>query len=194
MDKEVKNTILQVGIVYGAFVLLVKPLTSMFGATTEEAAAIQSVDHTEERNNAFSEQFAPMRAHFNSSFQAGDTGGMDIAAYIKYFKDQWDDLDPVPAMDGTHGIIDAITGAEFIKDSFSFWKSHLTGNTYDVLPVFNAVRSKEQVASIASVLYYLYGIHLWQYLKEGNGLMWRGLSPTDLKYIVDRVNSLPDIL
>jgi len=191
MDKEVKNTVIQVGIVYGAYVLLIKPMLPTFGASPEEEAAINSVDMASATDNPFSFQYAPMVDYFNKVKASGQTGGMAMPEYIKYFKEQWDNTDPIPPMDGTHGIIDAITGAEAIKAGFAWYKIHITGNTSDVLSVFNVVQSKSQVASIAAVLWYLYNIDLWTYLKEGSALMWRGLSSSDLKYVVDKVNSLP---
>lgn len=189
MNKEVKNTLLQVGIIYGAYVLLIKPIIPTFGATAEEEAAINSIDLTPANENPFSFQYGPMVNWFNQVRAKGETGGMDLAAFIKYFKQEWDNLDTIPPMDGTHGVIDAITGAETIKDGMDTW--YFVPKDATVLGVFNVVQSKMQVASIAAVLWYLYGIDLWSYLKEGPALMFRGLSPSELKLVVDRVNVLP---
>lgn len=61
--------------------------------------------------------------------------------------------------------------------------------------VFNQVRSKADVANLATLMYFVYQIDLFTLLNSGNGFIpgvSRGLSTTHLATIINKVSSLPD--
>ncbi len=184
---ETEDIIIKVGVAYGAFLLLVKLLLPTFGASPEEKAAIDSVDTANPVDNPFSYNYAP----FVDAFNKNQNGGVTITDSLIAAKQDWDNLNPVPPLDWTHGNIDVITAAEAIKDGFAWYKVHITGNTTEVLSVLDNIPTKIILAAVSSALWVLYGIDLWTYLKQGSALMWRGLSTSDLKLVVDKMNALP---
>lgn len=196
MDESGEKALLTVGVIYAGYLIIIKPLTSLFGASPEEKAAIDSVENTTPVDNPFNSQYQPFIDYFNNFGSNGyDAGGNPVTYslndYNKLLKQQYDTLDPVPALDLTSGnAINIAIAAEAIYSAFGFF--HFMGNRDLVNAVFGSFTSKAQVAAVDAYLKANYGTDLWTFLKNGAGGSFRGMGAADLAAIVNKVNALPD--
>jgi hypothetical protein len=174
------------GAILGVYFLVVKPILSTFGASSDQTNLVNSVALTPPSNNAFSNQFAPYLQWLANT-------GTTPSAYYPQLQLLYNTANSASALPPLNWTIpnnyNIAIAAESIYSSFGFW--HLFGADFTtVIQVFSAFTAQIQVAAVDDYLQVNYGVDLWNFI-TGHGFSWKGMKNTDLATIVQQVNSLP---
>jgi hypothetical protein len=188
MDKNLEKGIITVAAIYAGYLILVKPIVGLFGASPQQQADIAAQDQLDPTVSPFSWQNQNFLNYFMQVNNLPDTSSLcDVAASEQA---AYNAANPTPIIDWINNPTGSVAAAaEQIYNAFGFFKWTQDTNAIDA--VFNQFTSQMEIGAVAAYLHCNYNVDLWTFLKNGTWNDLRGLSAADLDTLLAKVNALP---